>query len=379
MIRMVYPFRSYFSDGLGVNEQSLAFAVTLRSAFGALGPFLGFIGDRRGRKFGMIFGLGMFTIGAGLMVLWPSFTTFVITMILTLLGNLVFIPSMQAYLGDRVPYSQRGRALAITELSWSLSFILIVPLVAVLIARFGWLTPFSPLTILGALAIVVLIFVLPKDKAQPGQKTPLWQNLRLVVLFGPAVAGLLMGAAMSAANELMNLSFAVWMEDSFNVKIAALTAATLVIGFSELAGEGLVARFSDRLGKKRSIAIGLAANCLAAILLVLISRSLAGALAALSFFYLSFEFTIVSSIPLMTEVLPAARATLMASWIASISAGRAVGAFLSPYLYAWDEFDGIFTIVLGTLVLNVLAFLALRFIRTGEKFDTGAEFELTSE
>src|SRR5690606_41636126 len=51
-------------------------------------------------------------------------------------------------------------------------------------------------------------------------------------------------------------------------------------------------------------------------------HSYLGALLALILFYISFEFTIVSSIPLMTEVLPHARATVMASFFILASIGR---------------------------------------------------------
>ena len=50
--------------------------------------------------------------------------------------------------------------------------------------------------------------------------------------------------------------FGVWLEDSFDLQIAALGAASAVIGLSELGGEGLVAAFVDRLGKPRAIGLG---------------------------------------------------------------------------------------------------------------------------
>ena len=117
------------------------------------------------------------------------------------------------------------------------------------------------------------------------------------------------------------------------MQIAALGLASAIIGISELSAEGLVAAFVDRIGKPRAVAIGLVVNSLAALALPFIGRTEAGALVGLFFFYLSFEFTIVSSIPLMTELLPSARATLMAFNVAAISLGRAMGAFLAPRLY----------------------------------------------
>ena len=126
--------------------------------------------------------------------------------------------------------------------------------------------------------------------------------------------------------------FGVWLEDSFDLQIAALGAASAVIGLSELGGEGLVAAFVDRLGKPRAIGLGLAANCLAALALLFLGRTQAGALVGLFFFYITFEFTLVSIIPLMTELLPSARATLMAFNMAALSLGRALGDLLAPRL-----------------------------------------------
>jgi predicted MFS family arabinose efflux permease len=57
------------------------------------------------------------------------------------------------------------------------------------------------------------------------------------------------------------------------------------------------------------------------------------ALLGLFVFYLSFEFTIVSALPLMSEALPALRATVMASTVASFSIGRAIGAGIGPLLF----------------------------------------------
>jgi predicted MFS family arabinose efflux permease len=159
----------------------------------------------------------------------------------------------------------------------------------------------------------------------------------------------------SAANETVNLLFGVWLEDAFGLQIAALGAASAVIGLSELGGEGLVAAFVDRLGKPRAVALGLAVNSLGALALPLVGRSEAGALAGLFFFYISFEFTIVSSIPLMTEILPSARATVLALNVSGLSLGRALGALAGPQLYAL----GFGAVAAGAVAFNLLALLAL--------------------
>jgi predicted MFS family arabinose efflux permease len=291
-------------------------------------------------------------------VLWPVFPVFLAALSLTALGKYVFDPSMQAYLGDQVPYQRRGLAIAVTELSWSLAFIVGIPLAGYLIARSGWLAPFPLLILLGLLSIFLLARLLPTDPQTAQGRPGLLKNFRFVLTDRAAVAALLVGFLITVSNEVVNLVFGVWMEEVFGLQILALGAASAVIGFSELGGEGLVAAFSDRLGKERAIAIGLALNSAAAVALPLVSQTVAGALAGLFFFYLTFEFTLVSLIPMLTEILPAARATLMAAASAALSLGRAAGALLAPQLYLL----GFQANAAAALLLNLLALAALAFL-----------------
>lgn len=361
--RMVYPFLPVFGRGLGVGFEQLSLAITVRSVSGAFGPFLASLADSRGRKTGILLGLALFICGILLMVLWPGYPAFVATLALTILGNYVFIPSMQAYLGDCVPYQRRGLALSITEYGWSLSFILGMPFIGFLIARFGWQAPFAVLAVLAVLGLLVLAWMLPGGQSLPGEQPRLWQNFRNVFTSPAALAGIGFGAAVSASNELVNLVFGVWLEDTFQVKIAALAVASVIIGLSELGGEGLVSLFTDRIGKRRAVLIGVITNSLAAACLLALGGSLAGALFGLFLIYLTFEFTIVSSIPLMTEILPKARATLMATFIAGLSLGRAAGAMLSAPLYQagrnQDAPGSILFIVLGAVLINLASLAAL--------------------
>jgi len=304
----------------------------------------------------MLFGVGLFTLGAALVVFWPTFWVLAVALSLATLGKYIFDPAMQAYLSDRISYQRRGLAIAVTEFGWSLAFILGVPLMGFLIARRGWMAPFPLLALLGALTFVGIVLMLPKDGKPRADRSPLWANFRSVLTYVPALAGLAVGLFASTANEVVNLIFGVWLEDSFGLKIAALGAASAIIGLSELGGEGLVAAFVDRLGKPRAVAIGLLANSLAALSLPFLGRTEAGALTGLFFFYISFEFTLVSCIPLMTEVLPGARATLMSFNVAALSLGRALGAPLAPLLYGF----GFLAVAAGAVGFNLLALLALR-------------------
>ena len=138
MHRMVYPFLAVFARGLGVEISTLSYVVTARSLFGMFAPVFGSIADHRGRKFGMLAGVLLFTIGMGAVAFQPNFITFSIAVLFAILGKYFFDPAMQAYFGDRIPYERRGTALAVTEAAWSLAFIAGVPLMGFLISGSGW-------------------------------------------------------------------------------------------------------------------------------------------------------------------------------------------------------------------------------------------------
>jgi predicted MFS family arabinose efflux permease len=176
-------------------------------------------------------------------------------------------------------------------------------------------------------------------------------------------AGLAFGIAMSCANEVVNFVFGVWLENQFNLQLAALGAASAVIGISELSGEGLSTLFVDRIGKPLSIRIGLACSVIASGWLYFFSSTPVGALSGLFLFYIGFEFTIVSSLPLLSGLYTQARATLMALAMASFSIGRAVGALLSPWLYQWDFLANL----IAAILLNGLAFVCLLWMKPSEE------------
>lgn len=367
MYRMVYPFLAVFSRGMGIDLMTMSLAFTTRSLAGVFGSFLASIGDSRGRRFGILAGMAMFILGVGLVAIRPTFTAFLLAMILSMIGKYVFDPSMQAFLGDRVAYQRRGRVLAVTELGWSLSFILGVPLMGLLISQLGWNSVFPVLTLLGVLMFVVLSRVVPDDQPHSGEQVNVWTNFSKIFSYPPVLYGFLMVIFLSTANEVVNLVFGVWMENSFGLVITALGAAAAVIGFAELSGETLVAIFTDRLGKPIAVASGLVLNCLAALALPFLGTNTAGAILGLLLFAITFEFALVSSVPMMTEVYPEARATVMAVNFASISLGRALGALVASPLFLFAESSPVIPDILPSALaavgFNVLALASLQFLR----------------
>jgi len=349
--RMVYPFLPVFAKEMGVATASLAMAFSVRSFLGVFGPFLATIADTHDRKTGILLGVGLFTAGSGLVGIFPNFWGFVAGTSLVLLGNGVFIPSLNAYLGDNIPFEKRGRVLAITELSWALAFIGGVPLVGLLLESYSWVTPFFIFTIIGVLLFLLFAFILPSNRIQSTEGNNIKQNFGRILRTWPALAGLLAGILFTGANETVNLIFGVWIEDQFGLNFAALAIASVVIGVSELGGEVFSVVWLDVIGKRRVIWIFLGVNSLAALLLPLTDGVLAWALAGLALFYISFEIVLVSALTLMSEVVPSARATMIAATVAGFSLGRMLGDLIAPGLYGIS----FWLCCLAAVVLNALA------------------------
>jgi predicted MFS family arabinose efflux permease len=333
LFRMVYPYASAFGQGLGISYPQVVRALSWRFVPGLFGPFFASLTDNRGRRAGMLFAVSTLFLGLAVVVLWPTFTGFVIMLVLTAMCKYTFDPAMRAHLGDIIPYERRGFFMAISEMGWSWSFLIGVPVVGFFISRWGWLSPFPLLLILSVVLGVLILWLVPAGSPSGAGSNSLFKYFKFVFSSPAAIAILVVTLLTSLGYEIINLVFGVWLESSFGLQIIALGGAAAVLGLAELSGEGLVILITDRLGKKRSVTLGLVSSGIAAVLLPVLGISVTGALFSLFLFYLCYEFTFVSLVPMMTEVLPNARATLIALGVTSFSIGRWGGAWITPPLY----------------------------------------------
>jgi predicted MFS family arabinose efflux permease len=354
--RMIYPFLNTFASGLGVDLVTISLAMTIRSVSGALSLFLTPVADRRGRKTGMLLGVAIFIVGAGLVTVWSSFTAFTIAISLTFLGMFVYLSSTQAYIGDRVRAGRRGTALGLIETGWGVSYIIGMPILGWIIDRYGWRAPFPITAALGVLAFILILAFVPNYK--PQQKlinSGVLKSILDVLKIPAARYGLLMSLMLISSNEVINLVFGVWLEVSFGLKLAALGAASAVIGISEISGESIGGVVSDKLGRERSIMLGMGLMLVVSAALPFVGGTQAGALIGLFFFYLSYEFTFVSTLPFMTELVPEARGTMLGANVACLALGRMIGNLVSPFVFR----VGFWANALSAVIFVLIAFWAL--------------------
>lgn len=334
--RFIYPFAPFISRGLGVPLTAVTSVIAVNQATSFLGLFTSPLGDRTGYRRMMLAGLGMLLIGMAVAGCFPFYYTLVVAMFLSGFGKHLFDPAIQAYVGNRVPWHRRGLVIGLLEISWAAATLAGIPLIGLILDRYGWRSPFWFLAGAAGLCIGLVAVYIADDSNRPGESAATASSLS-------SLAGLLtnrqaLGAAgfgfcFSFANDNLFVIYGAWLEQAFGLSVVALGLGTGVIGVAELCGSSGTAVFSDRLGLKRAVAGGSCLCALAYGIIPVAGFSLTGALGGLFAVFLWFEFSIVSFLSMCTELVPGSRATMMSLFFASAGLGRVCGAFAGGFIW----------------------------------------------
>ena len=139
----------------------------------------------------------------------------------------------------------------------------------------------------------------------------------------------------------------------------------IAIGTAELGGSIIAALFGDRVGLKRAVIWGTITTILCYSLLPFLDRILLSTLCSIFMLFFIFEFTFVMGISLSTEVLPVARATMIAGLYATTGIGRVIGAVTGMSLWM---FGNLAATVLMSTILTMLALALLLWGLRGKRF-----------
>ena len=329
--RFVYPFAPVLSRGLGVPLTAITSLIALNWATGILAIFIGPVTDRLGYRLMMIAGMILLAVGLLVSGFFPLYAVVLVALFLAALGKAVFDPAVQTYISEQVPYRRRGLAIGFLEYSWAGSALLGIPALALVIDKFGWRSPFFFMGLLALLGIAALVVLIPranKNHAGPKSKIDLKAAWQGVLREKTARGALAFVFLVSAANDNLFVVYGAWMEKSFGLSIVALGLGTSTIGLAELLGETMTATLADRIGLKRSVMTGLAICIIFYAILPFVGQTISMAFVSLFLIFVAFEFMIVASVSMATELLPEARATMMATYLGAAGLGRVAGALI---------------------------------------------------
>jgi len=357
--RFVYPFAPALSRTLDVPLTAVTTIIATGQFTSLLGIFSGPLADRYGYRMMMRAGLAVLALGMLICGIAPFYLTVFAGLVIASFGKTIFDPAIQAFVANNVPYSRRGRMIGIIETAWAGSTLIGIPALALILDHIGFRNSFVLLAFLGALSWFLMGFAVPPDGGMTvagGPRQSFWASMKQLVRIRPAAGMLAFAFWISVANDSLFVVYGAWFEHAFAVSIVTLGFSTIAIGSAELIGESLTALFSDKIGLKRAVIIGLILATAAYIMLPLIGQNLGLAMFGLFLVFVSFEFTIVTSFSLCTEVIPGSRATMMAGYLAMAGVGRMFGVLAAGFVWDWAGIGGIAAL---SALLSVFGLISL--------------------
>lgn len=370
--RFPYPFVSAIGASFSVSADSIQNVIALTNGAGLLSPVLGTISERFGRKVVMVGVLVMMTGMSLLGALFADYGIFVLVMFALGVGKIIYDPTFQAYLGDIIHYSRRARIMGIAELSWALSLVIAAPVAGFLLDASSLQAVFLFVAIMLGLGALALWLLVESDEKPDHHHerisviNPL-MAMRIVGAHPPAVFALLFSLCLTLSHELFFINYGLWMEDAFGLVLTALGAVTIVIAVAEVIGEFIVITVADRFGTKQISMYGMLCAAVCFLIIPNLSFSLPLAMFGIFVMFVSIEASIVSALPLFTEILPKSRAVMMSANMGAHSLGRVAGAALGALIY---KISGGNFLMIG-LVAGILGFIAFavmfRLVPSGRK------------
>jgi predicted MFS family arabinose efflux permease len=263
--------------------------------------------------------------------------------------------SAQVYVSERVAYEQRARYVGTLEIAWAGGLLIGAPVAGWLIENWSWETPFWTVGLLGVAGVgLALLFLDPEDGAAAGQMVRAEDSPGRQVMLVLATTVL-----FSYAHESVLVVLGGWLEGSFGLTLLALGGVGTLIGLSELIGEVSMASFTDRLGKRNSLAIGIGAGGVLLLLLSFVYQQFLPSMVVLFLAGVVIEFGYISAIPMATELRPRARARTLSLLVVSTSLGRVAADLVAPRVFATGGMRPV------TLMAGIVAMAALLVVLFG--------------
>ena len=184
-IGFVVPFLPVFATELGATGFALGFIMAAFSlSMVVTQPLAGSYSDRLGRKFFLVAGLAVYSVGGFLYVLSSSVADIILVRFLQGIGGgLIFSVSM-AYMGDLAPEGHEGRYMGVYNVTMLSGFGLGPLLGGVLKDTFGMNMAFYGMGLSSAIACILVLFLLPESRTRDVRA----ESQRLFAVFGEILA-----------------------------------------------------------------------------------------------------------------------------------------------------------------------------------------------
>ncbi|MCY8175512.1 MFS transporter [Bacillus inaquosorum] len=155
---VISPLLPDLAKAFNSDVSVLALSISIYGVMIFIGaPLLVPLGDKYSRELSLLAGLMIFIIGTVICALAQNIFFFFLGRALSGLAAGAFVPTAYAVVGDRVPYTYRGKVMGLIVSSWSLALIFGVPLGSFIGGVLHWRWTFWIFALMGVLVVLLIL------------------------------------------------------------------------------------------------------------------------------------------------------------------------------------------------------------------------------
>jgi predicted MFS family arabinose efflux permease len=331
--RFVGPFIAVIARGLDVSVADIGVAIAVSELTGLASPAIGRLADRLGERRAIIIGFATAVGGTCLAAASQGVAMLAVALVLIGQGSSGLYLGISMWIAGHVPFERRGRVTGLIEVSWAFALLVGVSTMGLIASVSSWrISYLCAAALTAAMAISVVGRLDPSPQRSPTERAEhAARPTGRLVPRGWMI--LLAGLAMTAASHGLIVTFGSWLEDEFGFSPSGLAAVTFLLGLGELTASLSVAKFTDGLGKRRAVAIGVGLMIPASAGLAVLHHHLVVSVAMLMVAILAFEFAVVSLISLGTSLVPGSPARGLGLLLGIDTLGRALMSIPATRFY----------------------------------------------
>jgi predicted MFS family arabinose efflux permease len=285
------------------------------------------LSDRYGRWRFLLAGATTIGIGAIGTAFAPTFAWVVACRAIAGIGAALCFANVLAVVGDSVPYSERGRAVAVVIGIQTFAAVVGIPVSGIIADLWGWRPVLLVMAGIAGTAGVLAHIAVPRTRGVSTAGPP-YRLYARVVTDAPALAILAIGFLGGLAWSTWASYFVPFLQTVYGTSLSFASTVSLTTGIGMFIGTQLGGRIGDRLGHPRMMGFGLIAAAFALFALAWSGNALAVAAALHAVLAVSSGVRLSTHSALISDLMPQSRSTLLAVYAAATSASLTLGAYV---------------------------------------------------
>ena len=285
-----------------------------------------------------------------LSALMPAYGPLLLVRVFAVLAPAVFTPQAASCVSQLVAPSQRGRAITLVFLGWSVASVVGMPMGSWIGGTWGWQSAFATVGVLALVSALWIWRVTPNGIRPPAFSREAWlQTLRS----RPLMLCVLVTALYSAGQFVLFSYFAPYYKQTLDMTPGQLSLMFAWFGAFGFLGNLLVSQRIDRLGAPRAVFLAISSMALSLAVWPLGSSLALAALVAVPWALGCFASNSAQQARLF-GISPALASGSIALNSSAMYAGQALGAASGGWLIAHGQMANLHWAGLASLLLALL-------------------------